>query len=230
MASHSSWASRLRHHRHAGQVCGCDRGWIDATQPSGVKRRPFARVGKERPQSLGLMAVDLFTGPIQAADVILERGLHGAHMGGAQALISLVGARHSGPGRSGPGSPPRMPPLPSSGRPPPPSLVREGLPGFGCDADRRASGRRVGHVHFGFQPRRRRRLRLRRRLLREVPGPRFAAPRPAPPPRLPPAGRGQPVVSCWARSPTAEPGRAGRRRARSAVAEAASRRLPRLPA
>ena len=50
------------------------------------------------------MALDLFSGPIQAPDVIVESGLYSADVGGAETMICVVRVRHSGPRMPTPGS------------------------------------------------------------------------------------------------------------------------------
>ena len=77
----------LGHDRDRSQAGDRRRGRVDAAEPPGVKRRPFARVGEQGPQPVVLVTLDLLPGPGQPLDVILEGGVHRVEMRGADALV-----------------------------------------------------------------------------------------------------------------------------------------------
>ena len=203
MASHSSCASGFVIIGRVARSATVTVGRIDAAQPPGVKRRPFAGVRQQRAQPLGLVVLDLFPRPVQAPDVILEGGLHGRADAPRAAVHMLSGAfvTAAQAGR-----------LPGSDRP---NWVRRVVgPWFGNGA--RVSGatligaRVVGELvtrvsGFALRGRRLRRRSAARCLTRWS-----AAPRSAPPtPWSPAAGRDRAAVSVPARSSTAGVGSSG---------------------
>ena len=63
------------------------RGRVDVGHPGGVKGRALARVGQQRPESFGLVALDALSRPVEPGHVVLERGSHRSQVRCSQPLV-----------------------------------------------------------------------------------------------------------------------------------------------
>jgi hypothetical protein len=80
------------HHRQRCQIGYCSQGWVQTGESLGVKRGPFTGIAQKASQPLGLVAFNLISSPVQAADVVLHGGAHRTQVCSPQSFVSRAGA------------------------------------------------------------------------------------------------------------------------------------------